>query len=133
VIEKDLRRLLRQKWDGWLDWIEPRGNAGVGRPDVDLLHNERIYPVELKIGKCIDFADRQFHVKIRPDQVAWQHRFYCAGGISFFLIASDYANIWLCRKIIMNFPRDRWVFDDCWPVHPLDFSKSIRSAIDKAK
>lgn len=133
MVEKDLRRLLRQKWDGWIDWLEPRGNAGVGRPDVDLLHDGILVPIELKIGQCIDLKDRQFRAKIRPDQVAWQHRFYAAGGVSLFLIANSPTEMWLGRKLIMSFSGDRWLFDDCWVIDVNDLSNSLRSGIAQAK
>jgi len=98
MIEQELRKLVKKHWPGWVDWLEPTGNAGVGRPDMDLLIAGNIAPVELKIGCLV--GDVFKIERMRPDQISWQHRFYGAGGVSFFLIANSTKEIWLARKII---------------------------------
>lgn len=92
--------MVRRSWDGWIDWLEPRGAAGIGRPDCDLMVDGSIAPVELKMGSLMDRAGWFSIDKPRPDQISWQHRFYAVGGVSFFLIAQDPSNLWIARKIV---------------------------------
>lgn len=97
--ESDLRKFVKAKWNLWADWLEPRGNAGLGRPDVDLLIDGVIAPVELKTGKHV--VDCTFRPsKIRPQQVGWHTRFHGHGGVSFFIIGDNYDNLWIASEII---------------------------------
>lgn len=96
VIERDLRKIVSSRWQGWIDWLEPRGAAGIGRPDADLMVDRVIAPIELKIGKVVEHISGGAQMaawikpsKIRPDQIAWAHRFLSVGGASFWLFADD--------------------------------------------
>lgn len=105
MIEDDLRKKLSAAWNGWIDWLEPRGGAGIGRPDCDLFVGGKIVPVELKIGEFVENGTGDgfwFHVpKMRPDQVSWHHRFKRAGGDSYWLFMNSEGNkFWLCKDII---------------------------------
>jgi hypothetical protein len=84
VAERRVRALVRKHWHGWSDWLEPTGSAGVGRPDLDVLVDGRIVPVELKVmnGSADGWICCE---KIRPTQISWHFRFNRAGGISLWL------------------------------------------------
>jgi hypothetical protein len=109
LIEKDLRKIVARCWDGWIDWLEPRGAAGIGRPDADLMIDRVIAPIELKIGLVTEHISGGALVgalvgawirpsKIRPDQISWAHRFRVFGGTSFWLFADDSEGV---KKIVV--------------------------------
>jgi hypothetical protein len=124
--EQSLRKLVKMHWSGWLDWIEPRGNAAVGRPDVDFLVGGIITPVELKIGLN---KGEVFKIdRIRPDQISWHHRFWSAGGVSFFLIASGINDVWMARRIVeVNKPY--YGFDRFGRIDVNNFSEQVTNFV----
>ena len=94
--EKLLRRTLIQKWQGWIDWLEPSVGFGSGRPDCDILVDGIIFPVELKVGEKDGYI---FTIKsLKKSQIVWHTLFNNKGGISCFLIKTN-CGIYLCHKI----------------------------------
>lgn len=132
MIERDLRKLVRAKWDGWVDWLEPRGNAGLGRPDADFMHEGFVVPVELKIGQRVGDTN-DLRCVVRPEQVSWQVRFFGSGGTSMFLVADNPNDIWLGRRIVGLTSKNQWEFDAVWRVDPTDFTRSMKWAFAEAK
>lgn len=129
MIERDLRKIVKDRWSGWVDWIEPRGNAGIGRPDMDLLVDNQIAPVELKIGLLM--GEHKFKPeKIRADQVSWHHRFHSAGGVSFFMFAESPTDIWLARRIVDAIANYKvWVFDSSTRIDVEQFTSGVTNFI----
>lgn len=133
MIERDLRVLLKTEWPHWCDWLEPRGNAGLGRPDWDILVDRQIASVELKIGAIV--GKHSFKPeKIRPEQVSWHHRYYSGGGVSFFMIAESPSDIWLCGRIIdVTNNYKVWVFNNSIKLNMAELTSDIISFIRAAR
>jgi penicillin-binding protein-related factor A (putative recombinase) len=127
MLEKDLRLFVKKNWCGFIDWLEPTGNAGVGRPDCDILVDGVIAPIELKIGNSIN--NNIFSIdKMRSDQISWQHRFYKFGGVSFFMIAENKNNIYLARKILSS-DNKNYNFDVSEKIGINNFSENLKSTV----
>ena len=82
MTEGDLRKELREDWDGWIDWREPVGNIGVGAPDCEILYGNSLIPIELKVIKS-------WRVHIQPSQIRWHIIFSSYGGLALFLIGQS--------------------------------------------
>ena len=133
MIERDLRKIVTKRWDGWLDWLEPRGAAGIGRPDTDLFVDGAIVPVELKTGLMVEadgtgawFLPR----KIRADQISWAQRFKNAGGLSLWMIADTPETIWLAHNLVdhrQNYKQ--FLFEKAMRIDELKLSEHIREFV----
>lgn len=71
--------------DAWYSRIEAGRGGTPGNPDVLVLIDGVIVPIELKVGhlheqRSVVFAD------VRPEQVLWHSKLWRAGGRSLFLI-----------------------------------------------
>lgn len=87
--EEDLRKWFRSNWDGWLESYEPRKGGGVGIPDLQILVDGVLVPIELKWGSRIGFAGNLYIDEVEPVQVRWHKLFDVAGGTSWFLVGCD--------------------------------------------
>lgn len=77
--ENELRQWLFANWKGWIERREPAGSIGEGAPDIQLLVEGHVVPVELKVK-------RGGKIHMRAAQVGWHLHFYRSGGKSLFLI-----------------------------------------------
>lgn len=69
---------------GWSEAYEPRRGSGTGMPDVQVLLDDILLPVELKLGEVK--GDRIFASDFQPAQVSWHTKFHLAGGRAIFLV-----------------------------------------------
>lgn len=59
----------------------------MGVPDIQILLDNHLLPIELKIGKLkAHDPDRLYIHKLSPAQVSWHIRFWSAGGIAHILV-----------------------------------------------
>ena len=66
--EDDLRRWLKEHWEGTIDWVEPGRGSGVGYPDCNLNFRNVRLPTELKVW----FWKRSgLSCKMRPAQIRY--------------------------------------------------------------
>ena len=82
--ESDFKRWLRTNWDGWMETYEPRRGTGIGIPDVQIVVDGRIVPIELKVGVIKNGV--LFPREIRPPQIVWHKKLNDAGVASVLLI-----------------------------------------------
>jgi len=76
--ETAYKRKLRALSPYWSESYEPGKGSGVGYPDLQFLVGDRLWPVELKVGKVVGHLIKP--TCVRPSQVAWFHGFLSAGG-----------------------------------------------------
>jgi len=84
LTEKTMRADIALRWVGFIEWVEPAAGGDIGSPDMKLLVDRFLRPVELKRG--VFRRGRVLPDRVRPSQVSWHRRFQEAGGRSFFLI-----------------------------------------------
>jgi hypothetical protein len=82
-VESDLRSDFRMRWSGWLETYEHARGGGAGIPDVQILVDRLLVPIELKRAELV--GNRLFSDTIRPAQISWHFRFQESGGLSFFM------------------------------------------------
>lgn len=84
LTESQFKIWFRKTWTGWVESYEPRRGSGVGIPDLQIVVDGHILPVELKVGKVVDGA--LVVNEVRPDQIGWHRRLIDAGVASIFLV-----------------------------------------------
>jgi hypothetical protein len=72
MTESEMKVWLKNNWDGWIETYEPRIGSGIGIPDVQVVVDRAIIPIELKLAKIED--EMLFSSPIRPSQIAWHRR-----------------------------------------------------------
>lgn len=83
--EAQFKKWLRDNWLGWIESYEPRRGSGVGIPDIQIEFDQRLWPIELKVG---DIAEgRLYPREVRPDQINWHRRLADRGVVTYFLVA----------------------------------------------
>lgn len=81
--EADFKKFVRDSWDGWLESYEPRRGSGIGMADIQIVSDNRLIPIELKIGHI---TDGKLNIKeIRPAQINW-HRALNKAGVKSFVM-----------------------------------------------
>ena len=99
--EVDFKSWFMKSWaPHWSEAYEPRGGTGMGLPDVQVLINEVLLPLELKIGMEHDAI--LFPRDVRPAQIEWHRRFAAAGGNSAMLVGLPVDNKRRYRVRIVN-------------------------------
>lgn len=78
--ELKFKRWFRDKFKGWSEAYEPRRGGGNGIPDIQLLIDRMVVPVELKVGYTDN--DMLYVYEIEPSQVSWHIQFWRAGGVA---------------------------------------------------
>lgn len=86
--ESDAKREFANKWQGWLNYVEPTTGSSIGSPDVEVLLNGQIVKIEFKVGKIINGL--LFMRKVRGQQIQWHRSFSLAGGNSLFCTGIDW-------------------------------------------
>jgi len=87
--ENEFKKWFRQQWKGLVDSYEPRKGGSVGVADLQVVFQERLIPVELKMGKIV--GDKLIVDKIRPAQIQWHEKIGCWNVLTVFLVAvGDY-------------------------------------------
>tara|TARA_R110000822_G_scaffold287462_1_gene408721 strand:- start:285 stop:725 length:441 start_codon:yes stop_codon:yes gene_type:complete len=71
MTESEMKVWLRKNWDGWMETYEPRIGSGIGIPDVQIVVDKAIIPIELKLARVE--REMLYSSPIRPSQIAW-HR-----------------------------------------------------------
>lgn len=82
--ETEFKVWFRGQWKGWSEAYEPRRGGGTGVPDIQILMDDQLLPVELKLGEVRD--GRVFADDFQPAQVSWHARFWQAGGVAIFIV-----------------------------------------------
>jgi len=82
--ESQFKSWFRKTWDGWVESYEPRRGSGVGIPDLQIVIDGHILPIELKVGKIV--GDVLVVNEVRPDQIGWHRRINDVGIGTIFLI-----------------------------------------------
>ncbi len=88
ILESEVRDDFRQRWSGWIESYHPGGGSGIGVPDIQILVDGRLIPIELK--RAIKKDGKVFSDAIRPAQISWHIRFTNAGGKSYFVLGSSH-------------------------------------------
>ncbi len=84
--ELALKRWFRRKYDGWSEAYEPRHGSGTGMPDLQILMEGVLLPVELKVGRLTRNKERLFIFGFEPSQISWHIRFWQSGGKAIILV-----------------------------------------------
>lgn len=86
--EAEFKKWFRSHYD-WSMTIEPALGTGDGMPDVCIIENRLLQPIELKIGE-FETSKRGlvklFPKRIRPAQIKWHHDYSKQGGKSLFIV-----------------------------------------------
>ena len=82
--EAQFKKWVRDIWGGWLESYEPRRGSGVGIPDIQIAFDQRLWPIELKVGEIAE--GRLYPHEVRPDQLGWHRRLADQGIVSVFLV-----------------------------------------------
>jgi hypothetical protein len=75
----------------WSEAYETARGSGSGYPDLQLLLDSVLVPVELKCGVIRDI--RLVPTRIRPAQISWHHEFKAAGGKAFVVVCTGEINV----------------------------------------
>jgi hypothetical protein len=117
--ETEYKRKFREICGCWTEVYEPARGSGTGYPDVQMLVDGVLIPVEMKRGDIKNGFVRPH--RIRPSQIAWHHAFGAAGGKSHFLICtgplrtmSAYSIAPIERTRLVKW-RSGWTMDECTP------------------
>lgn len=93
--ENDFKRWVRDSWAGWLESYEPRRGTGIGIPDIQIVVDKVLIPVELKVGEIENgwVIPRE----VRPAQIQWHRELNHYGVRTVLLIGVyDYEDeVWL--------------------------------------
>lgn len=81
--ETDFKRKFRNSIRGWSEVYEPSRGSGTGYPDVQVLHDGLLIPVEAKVAKLDQGLI--WSRDIRPVQIGWHFGLMKAGGFSAFV------------------------------------------------
>lgn len=81
--EADLKVWFRSHWLGWVESYEPRLGSSVGIPDLQVVVDQKLVPIELKLCR-IEFG-LLFPSEVRPPQINWHRNLSCYGVPSLFL------------------------------------------------
>jgi len=89
--EKNFKSWIKTHWRGWLSSYEPRKGGTIGIADLQIVVENKIVPIELKIGRVIkslvDGSELLDICDIRPVQIQWHKSLFEKGGVnSFFLV-----------------------------------------------
>ena len=84
MTEAEFKKWLRQNWSGWIESYEPRRGTGVGIPDVQIVVQGKLVPIELKLG--IIKNGILFPREVRPAQIAWHRKLNDAGVKSILMV-----------------------------------------------
>jgi hypothetical protein len=99
--ESDFKKWLRQNWSGWIESYEPRRGTGIGIPDIQIVVDCQLLPIELKVGE-FDPRGRLHPREIRPAQIMWHKKLHEHGVATVLLIG-----VW-------DVVKESW---SAWPVH----------------
>lgn len=72
--EKDFREWIIKTYDGWINRIEPSQGMNPGIPDLLVMTDIGLVPVELKIASLDDGL--LWSSEIRPSQISWHVDYY---------------------------------------------------------
>ena len=84
--EAKLKKWIRSRWSDWLESYEPRRGGGTGIADLQIIVDERLVPMELKVG--VIKKETLFTKEVRGAQTEWHRRLNAAGVRSVFLIGA---------------------------------------------
>ena len=90
--ETDFKIAFRDTLAGWSEAYEPGRGSGTGYPDLQVLVNGRLIPVEAKVG--VFSRGKLWCREVRPAQIGWHYRLMRAGGFSVFIFGVLDASIW---------------------------------------
>lgn len=82
--ETEYKRKFRTLVGVWSGVYEPGKGAGLGAPDLQILVNKKLFPIELKCGKLK--GRKIVASRIRPAQISWHQDFLMAGGTAYVLV-----------------------------------------------
>jgi len=91
MTESEMKVWLKNNWDGWMETYEPRIGSGIGIPDVQVVVDRAIIPIELKLAKIEDGILRPS--EIRPAQINWHRNIFSHGVPSLFLFGYGTRNV----------------------------------------
>lgn len=94
--EKQIRHRLFEESQCWTSRIEPGFGSELGIPDLLILIQRKLIPVELKRGtvKTVKNALKIYPEIVRPAQVSWHMRFHQSGGKALLVIEDQNEAIW---------------------------------------
>ena len=90
--ERKFQNFVKKAWFGFSTQLHPGIGSDRGVPDLLLLSDMGLIPVELKIGKIE--GGKLWSSEVRPSQLGWHSRLAAAGGISVFFIGVFEDNTW---------------------------------------
>lgn len=114
--ETSLKRSFRSLVGVWSEAYETRSGSGFGYPDLQLLINGWLLPVEIKKGWISE--GRLHSTQIRPSQIFWHHRFAKSGGTSVIIVCwkDPLLQAWAlpaCTKDVTSGWKQGWEIEDC--------------------
>lgn len=116
--ELRFKRWFRDSFKGWSEAYEPRRGAGNGIPDLQLLIDRALVPIELKVGYTDN--DMIYVYEVQPSQVSWHIQFWRAGGVARFVVGIPDGKTWEAIALpevsfaLMEW-RKGWKLSDCKP------------------
>ena len=106
--EAELKVWFRKNWAGWVESYEPRLGSNVGIPDLQVVVDQRLVPIELKL--CQIVGDELLSSDIRPPQINWHRTLSGYGVPSLFLFGSGVGKSPDCLFAAPGYLIDRWEF-----------------------
>lgn len=94
--EREFQTFYKSRFLDWLSQYHPGLSSDVGCADTLCLINDRIVPVELKIGS-IGYEHDELILstkEIRPAQIRWHHSLSVAGGFSMIVVGVWAGTTW---------------------------------------
>ena len=116
-LETQYKKEFRKLVGVWSEVYEPTRGSGLGYPDVQLLVDRKLLPVELKVGKVV--GGMLMPEEVRPSQISWHHAFAREGGHALVLVctgkpsAMDAWAIPSVRREVLSIWRKGYVIGDC--------------------
>ncbi len=86
-----MKKWIRDNWDGWIESYEPRLGSSVGIPDIQIVVDGKLVPIELKVA---DLSDGILcSSEIRPPQINWHRNLAAHDVLSLFLFGVGKGNV----------------------------------------
>jgi hypothetical protein len=91
--ESGVRKWVREQFGDAAVWIEHSAGGSVGMPDCMILHEQMLWPVELKYGSM---NNGYWSGELRPAQVRVANQMAKHGVVLHILVGSEFDNVlWL--------------------------------------
>jgi hypothetical protein len=111
MTESDLRRWVRKELGVMAYWVEHARGGTVGLADCFVAVDERLVPVELKVGPLREKeSECWWQVRLRPAQIQVGDRLWHQGVETCVLVGNEYCEgVWMMPWRDLNKAEGGWV------------------------